>query len=240
MSKKIIFFFIVISIVILVALIYLYNGNNDGKKESGQIDLEKYQSLDEEDNIMNLKEQYGITGKNEMYTIKEEYDGRKVLTIKPSIQYKVIMAGILNQKKPDLEHIDELLQNEPKQNGIWVSKDARGRIEEIIESVTKNDYTIDQNGYLKPENEYIKNNYDEKLKKLIASSKLFSIDIKNYYYVVDDVTGEIVQYLFEEMDPYTPFEYFEDNDKTIFIISSNSKGKNNYNKILEEIIECME
>ena len=39
------------------------------------------------------------------------------------------------------------------------------------------------------------------------------------------------------MDPYTPLEYIEMENKTILIITTNSKNKQNEKDIISEIIE---
>lgn len=56
----------------------------------------------------------------------------------------------------------------------------------------------------------------------------------NAKYIIDE-NVYLKQDLFEEMDPYIPLEYFATNNKAVFIIDTNSKGKLNDNDIVKEI-----
>jgi len=233
-KKKIIF---CSSIIGIISFIYLVNGRtvDNGDNNLSLKELE----IQEENEIIELKNELGITGKLDIYTIDKEYDGRKILVIKPNIQYNIVMAGILNSNKPDYDKLGDMLKNEPKENGIWISEKSRNQILEVIHNITKAQYTINENGYLKQDVLDEMNEYDKKIKKILEGDRLYVIDINKTCYIIDNVTGEIVENLFEEIDPYTPFEYFETNSKAIFIITTNSKSKLNYNDIIKGILESI-
>ena len=64
----------------------------------------------------------------------------------------------------------------------------------------------------------------------------FELYIENDYYIVDDVTGEILDYNFENMDKYQTYEYFEDNDRIIVFVTENSSNVLTESEIFESLI----
>ena len=58
-------------------------------------------------------------------------------------------------------------------------------------------------------------------------------------YIVDNLTGEIWDYNFENMDKYQTYEYFEDNDKMIIFITENTNNLLSNSDIFNSIIELM-
>lgn len=214
---------IIVSIIILTGIISITWLYYNEKQEKNVID--------------NLKQELGITGVNEVYTIEEEYDGRKVLAIKPSVQYNVIMAGMLKGEKPENEELAQWKEKIPINTGIWINKPVREKFLKMINLIAKDNYTISETGFLKQEETTKGNEYDNILNKMIKSKTLYIIDISSKCYLLDEVTGEIVEYPFEKMDPYTPFEYFEFDNKCIFIINSNEKGKLEDTDSIKEILD---
>ena len=81
------------------------------------------------------------------------------------------------------------------------------------------------------------NEYDKSISKMLTDEKLHIFDISSITYVVDEVTGEIQEYPFEEMDPNTEYEYFESDNKEMFIMSENKSGKVNQEDILKNILQ---
>lgn len=225
-NKKILFVILILIIIIFMIFFTNKNLNSNNKEEREQ-----------QEQVEQLKEQLGITGNSHIYTIQEEYDGRKVLTIKPEIRYSIALAGIIKNDKPEYSEIDKLLESEPKGSGIWVNVESRDRFLEMLKLITKSEYKINDNGFLIIENQIEANDNDKKLQQIISSNKLFVVDINNKFYSIDEVTGEIIEYPFEDMDPYTPLEYIEMENKTILIITTNSKNKQNEKDIISEIIE---
>lgn len=229
MKKKVIIG-IVIIMVILGSIILVYSKN---------LKKEKTVKNDTEE-ITNMKDELGIQGDTRLYETDTEYDGRKVLAIKPDIQYNVIMAGILNQNKPELKEVDKIVeQDSPKNSGIWISKNARRKFLEILKLITECEYIINEQGYLEQQERENLNQYDKKLKEILANGKQYNIEIDSKYYLIDMVTGEIIEEPFELMDPRTPYEYFELENKSIYIITTNSKEKLSNQEILKEILESM-
>lgn len=231
MNKKIRVLIIgIVIIVVLSCIIFMNKKSTENESENETFSVEQQQ-------INELKQQLGITGKNDIYAVSEEYDGRKVLTIKPEIQYSTVMAGIIKESEPEYSEIEELLKKAPNTTGIWVSEKSREKFLKILELVTNAKYKIDEKGFLEKQELSKNNKYDEKINNIISSNKLYVIDINSTCYILDDVTGDVVEYPFEEMDPYIPFEYFETGNKSIFVITSNSSNKISYEDAIKEILE---
>ena len=72
---------------------------------------------------------------------------------------------------------------------------------------------------------------------MLSDEMLHIFTIHSVTYIVDEVTGEIQEYPFEEMDPYTEYEYFASDDKEMFIINTNSYEKVDQEEILKNIFE---
>lgn len=219
----------IITVIVIIIFIFLISINN--KKE------DKSNDLSSENEITQLKEELGISGNDDIYTVSKEYDGRLVLAIKPEIQYNTVMAGIINKNKFDFEDINRIVKNAPDKTGIWISENSRNKFLDTLNSITNCNYIIDEKGYLKQEKQNNSNEYDKKIDEMIKSKNLYVIDINSKCYIVDDVTGNITEYPFEEMDYRIPFECFEFENKTIFILTNNEKGKLEYTNIIKEMIE---
>lgn len=182
----------------------------------------------------------GYTADTDMYEIATEYDGREVVIIKPNIQYQVALAGAIKKDLPKFSELDEILTNGPNTNGIWIERSSREKFLKILKEITECNYTINEDGFLVQEENEKNNKYDKKIKQMIEKEKQYIFDISSICYIVDEVTGDIQEYPFEEMDPYQPFEYFESENKTLFVITSNSNEKLQYEDIIKEIIENIE
>ena len=172
-----------------------------------------------------------------MYEVKKEYDGREVVVIKPNLQFKVAMAGTIKKDKPEFSTLDEILKDAPTKNGIWISKNSREKFIEIINEIASQNYTIDSEGYLVQETIGTANEIDKTITQVINSKKLNAFDICSVTYLIDEVSGKIEVYPYEEIDPESPFEYFETNNASLYVINSNSTGKLQYKEIMKEILE---
>lgn len=181
-------------------------------------------------------------GATEIYQLAEEYDGRKVLTIKPSIEYKVAFAGIIKNARPEMSDLDRIIEQEhPTENGIWVSKQSRDEFLKLIQSQAKLQYEISENGYLKiKEASKNANEIDKRIQKIMESGNQYIIDMAGSCYILDNMTGNIEQYPFEKMDAYQTYEYFKDENRMIIVISSNKDKKLNEKEILESVLELVE
>ena len=72
---------------------------------------------------------------------------------------------------------------------------------------------------------------------MIDSNKIYIIDISGVCYIRDEMTGELVEYPFEKMDPYQVCEPFYSDNNVIIEITTNSAGKLTNQEILSAIVE---
>ena len=116
--KKKYYIIIAIILIVIVGLLIFMNLRNKNEDIENIItnEVENISTLDENeiqnmieeltadnenmDEIKNMQSQINSTANPNIYYIDEEYDGRKILQIKPEIQYEVDLAGIL--KKGDV------------------------------------------------------------------------------------------------------------------------------------------
>ena len=234
--KKIIIQIILIIIVlgfIIAGITYLINKNNKKNELDAKYEELKNESVmyDESANIEELKEEYNMECDSELYEIQTEYDGRKVLTVKASENYKVAFAGLIKKAKPTLDEASKIFEEQyPTQNGIWIEPESREKILNYLNSELKSKYEIDENGYIKIA-EYQKTNNDEILKNIIAGEKQYIIGISGITYYIDSLTGDIFDNPYEEFDSNQTYSYFTDENKMIIYIDENKHNyiKNNEN-----------
>lgn len=232
---------IIIGIVIIMNSLNLKNKNNESTSENNLIEenVQKEENeTQEQENIINeIKEKQGLKADNNLYEVNTEYDGRKVLNIKASVEYKVAFAGIIKQSAPTMQEIDKIInENYPKEKGVWVSKQSREGFLNILKENTNSEYEIDEEGYLKIKNKNQQNDNDKKIENLIKNKKII-ITISSMYYEIDNVTGEIVEYPFEKLDNYQTYDQIRNNDDLIIVITSNKNKKITNQEILKEILE---
>jgi hypothetical protein len=230
MKKKKIIFIVMLIVAILVMILYI-----NRKKDKIDNDTQ------DEEKIEELKYDVGATGDSDIYELQtDNYDGREILTVKASIKYKVAFAGMIKKTLPTMEEVDEILnENHPKENGIWVEQYSREKILEILENKEffNSEYTISASGYIMLENENNANENDKKLQKALNSKKQYLISISSICYIVDDITGEILDYSFENMDKYQTYEYFEDENKDIIFITENKSNQLSEKEIVNSVLE---
>ena len=200
-------------------------------QEESQISSEKKTEIIEET---------GKQGDSDLYEIQEGEDNIKIATIKSSVKYKVAFAGMIKNRVPEKEELDDVLEeNHPKYAGIWIKSESQSEFLKYISSVTKSEYEINEKGYLKIKNKKKQNNYDKKIEEIINGNKLYIIDISSTCYIVDEITGEILDYNFEDMDEYQTYQYFEDGDKKIIFITENQNNQLTVKEIIESVIELL-
>ncbi len=241
MKKKII---ICIILIILISLIFFITRK---KIEMGSEETISSLPISYEENIkeneessaekQNFIEDQGFKADENIYEIDQEYDGREVVVVKPNIKYNVALAGAIKQQKPEFSEINEILKQAPNHSGIWVWESSRDKFLGNLKKITNTSYEFDENGFLIQKDSWMKNECDNSISKMLNDNKLHVFDIKSTTYVVDDVTGEIQEYPFEEMDPYTEYEYFEDDSKDMFIVSEGIDGKVKTEECLKKIFE---
>lgn len=198
---------------------------------------EKEENVIENDNpeeIESIKNEINSTADSNIYYVTEETDGRKILQIKPKVQFQVDLAGIMKNSKPEEKEIESLNKKVPNKTGIWISEQSRDKFIDLLNKNNIDNLSIKKDGYLKvdktSENEIAKN-----LEKMIKSDKLYIINITGIAYERDYISGEIVEYPFEDMDPEQVVEFYENGNKKILEITTNKKQELLDKEILEEI-----
>lgn len=94
-------------------------------------------------------------------------------------------------------------------------------------------------GYLRVKNNKNQNENDQKIQSVINGDKLYIIDISSVCYIVDDISGEVLDYSFEKMDRYQTYEYFYDGDKYIVFITENTNNLLEEDEIFDSLIKLI-
>ena len=248
-KQKIIISLIIVLLIIATIIVIVYLNKSNKNNSDNEVDfINSYREIDKNQvayqddvTIDELKNDIGATGNTEIYEIQQEYDGRNVLTVKPDITYKVAFAGMVKNSQPTMEELDDIFnKNAPSKNGIWIEEESRDKVLELFNGdSTESDYAIDNEGYLTIQNKNNQNDIDKKIEDVINGEKQYILDISSVCYIVDDLTGEIWDYNFENMDKYQTYEYFEDNDKMIIFITENTNNLLSNSDIFNSIIELM-
>jgi len=174
--------------------------------------------------LSELKNEYKITGKDELYEIQTEKDGRKVLNVKASINYKVAFCGMIKNAKPSFEDIDSIFeQNNPTEKGIWIEQKAREKILNYLNNSEdlNSKYIINNEGYLEISQTGNETHFDKKINNLINGNNQYVFSISSKYYMVDPVTGEIIDNPYNDLEEYQTYEYVKDENKMIIFITEN-------------------
>lgn len=200
---------------------------------------EKSVMYGENANVEDLKQEYNVSGDSDLYEVQTEYDGRKVLAIKSNENYKVAFAGLIKRSKPEQKEILEIFEeNHPTENGIWIEEEGR---EEILEYLNKNlssKYEINEKGYLKIIDKQ-KSEKDDQIELMINGDKQYLLSINGVSYNIDALTGEIVDNIYEELDKYQIYSYFNDENKMIIYITENKEKALTNDEIFQNILELM-
>ena len=248
MNKKIILCIIILMVIISLIIVMILI--NDLQKEKNNVFINEYEETDknqisysENATIEELKENSGINGNNDIYDVQTEYDGRKVLAVKANLKFKVAFCGLIKRELPKKEELEkEFQENIPQKNGIWIENYSRDKIIKLINESgkTNSKYAISGEGYLYIIEKNTQTELDKKIEKAINNNKLNILTKSSVCYIVDTVTGEIIDYNFEKMDKYQTYEYFEDNDKKIIFITENNGNQLNDEDILEDVVNLIE
>ena len=232
---------IVFLFIAIVAIFSIKNkrADNENQNINNTTEVQENDILSEQ-KIEDIKEDLGYNSKDTtIYEVKKEYDGREVLSIKPTIQYKVAMAGVIKNGKPEFSEIDILLKQAPNKSGIWIEKNSRKVFLDNLKKYSNYAYSVDEEGFLVQEPNGNPNKIDENIKKAIDNKKNYSISVNSVAYLVDEVTGKIEEYPFEEIDSEQTFELFETKNASLYVITQNTNKKLNYKNILEEVFYNM-
>lgn len=259
----IIFLIMILVIVGIITILVLHNretlrdvsfkNNNESQDDENSNDniinksIEISEVIPEEDKlpeekkeqISEIKTNLGITGNSELYEIQNN-NNIEIPVIKASVKYKVAFSGMIKNKKPEINEIDNIIkENHPKYAGIWIDSNSREKFLELVKNNTKSTYVIDENGYLKIKNKNQQNENDKKIENIINGNKLYIFSISSTCYIVDDVTGEILDYCFENLDRYQTYEYFNDDDKYVIFVTENKNNLLKENEIFESLVRLI-
>ena len=229
---------ILVAVMIIGIVAILVNLSFQWKKENEKNTTNEIDIYDKE-TIHEIKEEINATADTDMYQIQEEYDGRQILQIKPSIQFQTVLAGILKNGQPSENEIQDLLKNKPTQEGIWIAKQSREAFLNLLKDNGMNGYAIHEQGYLYATEENEKEEA-KKLKEAMHTNQLYIIDVSGVSYTRDDFSGEIVEYPFEKMEPYQAVDVYQEGNVTILEITTNEKGILSKQEILQDVLLNMQ
>ncbi len=186
--------------------------------------------------VENIKNEINATGDTDIYQVEEEYDGRKILQVKPEVQFDVDLAGIIKMSKPEENEITDLLGQAPVNNGIWISEQSREYFSNLLRNNNIDNFAISNEGYLQIDSNTENSDAINKLINMINSDKLYIINMTGIAYERDYISGEIVEYPFEDMDPYQIIEPYQKENKIILEITTNKNKQLTEKEILDAII----
>lgn len=229
-------FIIVVSIIVMVGFAVcklIFHNYPEKESESNlvnEIDIYDQETIDE------IKEEINATADTDMYQIQQEYDGRQILQIKPSIQFETVLAGILKHGQPAESEIQDLLKKMPTQKGVWITPQSRDTFLTLLKDNAISGYAINEEGYLYRIQQEMDKQEVKVLTQAIQSNQLYMIDISGFSYTRDDFSGEIVEYPFEKMDPYQVIDSYQEGNVTILEVTTNEKGILTKQEILQDIL----
>ena len=140
MNKKSLIICIIVVLIIILA-IFMIKLNNLGKDDKKNNDIENTALVESKNNEENvnanfidnsssyqytteevekIKKEINATANTDIYRIEEEPGGRKILQIKPEIQFNVDLAGIIKNGEPEENELNEILKKIPNTTGIWI------------------------------------------------------------------------------------------------------------------------
>ena len=243
--------YIIIGMIILVVVIgiviYLFVRNDkkvlDNSEQNNTVDNTITNNTEDDivteeeiEEIEDIKNEINATGNNDIYQVEEEYDGRKILQVKPDVQFDVDLAGIIKSSIPKKSEITGLLRQAPNNNGIWISEQSRESFSNLLRNNNIDNFTISEDGYLQIDSNLENSDVINKLINMINSDKLYIINMTGIAYERDYISGEIVEYPFEDMDPYQIIESYQKENKIILEITTNKNKQLTEKEILETII----
>ena len=221
-------------IVIFIALILVYlifSVINKQKKENEVIN-------NEENKIEEIKSETGVVGDSNLYEVSKDESGNQMISIKADLQYKVALAGVLAHEEPSTSNLDEYLLGLSQERGIWIEEKSREKFLKLLNDVSQAGYHINEKGYLQIDNKE-KDQYSKKIDKSIRENKLIRIAIISSYYTLDSVTGKVGEFPYEDADPYQIYEYFQAENESLLLITTNKKKSFSNKEIVDEILQVL-
>lgn len=240
--KKTIKILVLILIVIVIGISIKYIKKVKNKNEIDKTYNEMKQNSLMYNNtatVEDLKEEYGMSGNDDLYDVETEYDGRQVLKVKATENFKVAFAGLVKGTKNSIENSSEIFESEyPTENGIWIEKNSREKIEKYLNENMKSKYKINEKGYLTI-SEKKSSKEDNEIEKIINGNKQYIIGISGTNYYIDALTGEAVDNPFEELDKYQTYAYCQDEGKMVIFITENKSKALQNSEIFESVLALM-
>lgn len=212
------------------------NNQEGNNSEGSNIAEAKILEVSEEE-MENMKKEINATGNTNIYQVEEEPGtGRKILQIKPSVQFEIDLAGIIKNAKPEENELKDLTSKAPTGNGVWISEQSREKFISLLKDNGIENFEITQEGYLKKisDNE---NSLNKQLEEMINSNKLYIINITGVAFERDYISGEILEYPFEDMDPTQTIEPYRNENTLILEVTTNKKKELTNKEILQEIVQ---
>lgn len=246
-NRKIIIGVILVIVIclIVVGIILIRNNKNETNNENNFVN--DYSNIDKENEISyqndvsvgELKNETGLTGDDSLYQIDTEFDGRKILNIKADIQYKVALAGVLQNSMPEYNNIDNIIEEAAlTKTGIWIEKNSREKFINLLENITESQYEVSEDGFLNVVNKEKQNEYDKKIEEIINGENQYLIQITDKYYELDTVTGEVAEYPYQRLDPYQTYDIVENENNRIYFLNTNNQNKLSNEDIMKDLINA--
>ena len=210
-------------------------GEDNNSNEEYNVAEAKVLEVTQEE-MENMKKEINAIGDTSIYQVEEELGGRKILQIKPSVQFEVDLAGVIKNTRPEENEIKDLTSKVLTENGVWISEQSRDEFLNLLKDNGIENFEITQEGYLKKvsDNESLLN---KQLEKMINSNKLYIINMTGIAYERDYISGEIVEYPFEDMDPTQIIEPYRNENTIILEVTTNKRNKLTSKEILETIVQ---
>lgn len=227
---------IVISIIATTIFIITRKPKQEEVNNENITQSSKSSNHDNTEEIETIKNELNATANTDIYQVEEEPGGRKILQVKPEVQFEVDLAGIIKNAKPDEKELQSFLEKAPKTQGVWISNQSRGNFLQLLNKNGIESFCITEEGYLQS-NEADDNVTVKNLKNMINSNRLYIINMTGIAYERDYISGEITEYPFEDMDPFEIIEPYQKDNKIILEITSNKKQKLSDREILETIVQ---
>lgn len=191
-----------------VALVELPKANNYAEVE--------YMGLS--DKYINATIEMLKNEKNKLNTRIKAKKARQII----SSDFEVAFCGMIKKSKPSFEEIEDICKEyEPIENGVWINTSSRDEMLEYLNNSEKfnSKYNIDKYGYLRIEEVNNQSDKDKEIEKMISGNKKYILDISDVYYMIDPVTGDIVDNPYNDLDGEQTYDYCEDGDRVIVFIS---------------------
>ena len=174
------------------------------------------------------------------YTSTETNTINQSINLENDINKRIMLADILKQEDEILiteDNIDktmEIISRANLKKGIFIAENSRNKFIEIVNTATENDYSIDDDGYLKkPSTLEKETDLTKKINNYIDSDKTMVINISSTYKGL--LNGMQLDFMIEKTDYVQVFEY--DNTIKIAIINPDRIDENSEDLTQKEIYE---